>query len=415
MEDILTDYLAYTSNTEVPTFFNRWCLLSGIGAFLGRQYWFDHGHFQVHPNMYCMLIGSPGTRKSTAIKLIKKILTQAGYSSIAADKTSKEKFLMDLEGEDEDTTLSPEAFLDKSLFGMSNEPKQMYVMADEFNDFIGTSNMEFISLLGNLWDYSGIFKYRTKTAKSISIFEPTINILGGNTPKGFSTAFPPDILGQGFFSRLLLIYGESNGRSIPFPEPGDKTATDNIVSWLHKIKYAASGCAEINRDAKGLLSKIYENTRRHSDPRFDSYYNRRFTHLLKLCLIISAIRCGAKINEQDVIRANTLLRFTEQLMPKALGEFGKSKTSDVNQLILSALEAADIPLKIKDIWKVVHKDMEKMNDLGTLLQNLVAADKIQQLPNGLGFLPVRVVVDQSDDSSLVDWSYLTEEELRISK
>ena len=91
-DDFFSAYLSYSSDTEVPINFHRWAIISALGAFLGRQYYFQHGAFSIHPNMYTMLIGSPGTRKSTAIKLVKKLLNDAGYETIAADKTSKEKF-----------------------------------------------------------------------------------------------------------------------------------------------------------------------------------------------------------------------------------------------------------------------------------------------------------------------------------
>ena len=98
--DFLSMYLEYTSGTECPVLFNRWSAIAGIGAFLGRGYSLLHGHFPINPNIYCMLMGTPGTRKSTSIKLIKNLLTKAGYETVAADKTSKEKFLVDLAGEE---------------------------------------------------------------------------------------------------------------------------------------------------------------------------------------------------------------------------------------------------------------------------------------------------------------------------
>ena len=88
-------YLEYTHDTEVPIFFSRWAALAGIGAYLGRGLSFSHGHFNLQPNLYCMLIGQPATRKSTAVKLIKNLLIKAGYNTVAADKTTKEKFLLD--------------------------------------------------------------------------------------------------------------------------------------------------------------------------------------------------------------------------------------------------------------------------------------------------------------------------------
>jgi Protein of unknown function (DUF3987) len=420
--DFISEYIQYASeSSEVPAAFYRWAVIAGIGAFLGRQYYFHHGHFTLYPNIYAMLIGSPGTRKSSAIKLMKKILIEAGYSTIAADRTTKEKFLMDLAGETGEldgtgkARLSPEELLEQNLFGdgaESTQDAEVFIMADEFNDFFGHGNIEFISLLGTLWDYSGVYRSRIKNGKSISVNNPTISILGGNTPTGFSLAFPTEILGQGFFSRILLIYGEPNGKRIAFPRPPSPQNTFNILKNLKELRLTSLGEAKLSSTGEKLFEKIYSHRAHVDDVRFESYSNRRFTHLIKLALITSAARRSSKIEEQDIIYANTILTYTEQLMPRALGEFGKAKHSDVSHKIIQLAEGTHDVLTFKEIWRHVNNDLEKMQDLATLLQNLVAADKLQAVPGGKGFLPKKRVIEYSD-SSLFNYELLTEEERRL--
>lgn len=405
--DFFSMYFSYTENTECPQFFHRWCAIAGIGAFLGRTYSLPHGHFLINPNIYCMLIGTPGTRKSTSIKLIKSLIQQAGYTNIAADRTSKEKFLLDLAGEDTPDSDSDLASI--NLFGECNgEDKEYFIAADEFNDFIGLGNLEFISLLGSLWDYSGVYKSRLKNSKSISIYNPTISILGGNTPTSFSLAFPPEILGQGFFSRLLLIYGETTGKKIPFPKPPAEEDTRLLIEFFTEMKARVSGAATLTPSAEKLLEKIYHSWEGIDDVRFDSYSNRRFTHLLKLILIISASRLSTQIDEGDVIYANTILSHTEHLMPKALGEFGKAKHSDTVHKIMQVLDSTNEILTVKDIWKHVMQDLEKLNDLVDILRNLTVAEKILAVHGGF-VAKKKVLIEVSD--GLVDYSLLSKGEI----
>lgn len=421
-DDFFSAYLEYSKDSEVPTTFHRWSMITALGAFLGRQFYFSHGEFDINPNMYTMLIGSPGTRKSTAIKLVKKLLIAAGYETIAADKTSKEKFLMDLSGdtsdgsEGMDRSWGPkkaenlDALLDGSLWGEddSSQPdRECFIMADELNDFMGNGNIEFISLLGSLWDYNGTYRNRIKSGKSIAIKNPTVNILAGNTPVGFSMAFPSETIGQGFFSRILLIYGEPNGRKITFPSRAEQSATDAIVAYLRKIKTSVSGAATLSKGAELLLDRIYKESIRVDDVRFEHYSNRRFTHLLKLSLICAAARISCIIDERDVIYANTILTHAEHFMPRALGEFGKARNSDVSHKIIQLAERYEGVISFKDIWAHVSSDMEKMGDLATLLQNLVAADKLQGTSGG--FLPRRKVMIEHDNT-MVDFTLLTPEE-----
>lgn len=405
-------YFKYIEETECPLFYHRWCALSGIGAILGRNYFFQHGHFTVNPNMYVMLIGSPGTRKSTAIKIMKSLLVESGYDNISADKTTKEKFLLDLHEQAESDT---DSILDTNLWGNGKSqfsnlpPAEMYIAADEFNDFIGNGNIEFISLLGSLWDYSGVYENKIKNGKSVYINNPTISILSGNTPTGFALAFPVEILGQGFFSRLLLIYGESTGRRITFPKAPPPELKIELLSKLTEIKTKCMGPVSLTPIAEKLLDKIYTTNEGLDDVRFESYSNRRFTHLLKLCLLHGAARASTIINEDDVIYANTVLTHTEHLMPKALGQFGKSRHSDVIHKIMSMLEKATAPVNPKDIITAIHSDVDNISVAVDLIKGLHTADKIM-LING-GYL-AKKKIRREVDTDIFNISLLNKDELQ---
>ncbi len=417
-EDFFSSYLQYTSNSEPPAVFQRWCAIVGLGALLGRQYYFQHGFKTIYPNTYCMLIGSPGTRKSTSIKLMRSFLLKAGYNTIAADKSTKEKFMLDLAGESgPGDDVKVDDILEQNLFGKDTgdgDPREMFIMADEFNDFFGNGNLEFISLLGTLWDFSGVYQNRIKNGKSVSINDPTVSILGGNTPTGFSLAFPPEILGQGFFSRILLIYGEPNGKRIPFPPAPDPSATQSLIESLRQIKSTVFGPAQLTRTAERLLSDIYILDPKVDDVRFASYSNRRFDHLLKLCLIVSANRLSTEIAECDVIYANTILSHAEQFMPRALGEFGKARNSDVTHKVLEIIHGAKGVVRLKDIWREVHADLEKISQLQDILIGLQQADKIQTIPEVGGFLPCKKAIEAMRPD-IFNPDLLTQEERNMKK
>ena len=422
-EDFISLYLSYTNQTECPTFFHRWCAVTSLSAYLGRQIHFNHGHFTLYPNLYTMLIGSPGTKKSSAIKIGAKLLKQAGYATFAAKKTRQEKFLLDLaeQSEQKAGTFTGEGdidnILDQNLWGDSIEdadsyihkpPAECFIAADEFNNFIGLGNIDFVSILGELWDYEGVYDYKLKNSKSVYIPNPTLSILGGNTPTGFAQAFPTESIGQGFFSRLLLIYGEPSGVKYTFPPAPNMEIQARLIALLHKIKAEVNGELKMSAPAMDLLDEIYKQWPGIDDIRFEHYANRRLTHLLKLSLVITASRVGTTIEIEDVIHANTLLTFTEQLMPKALGEFGKAKHSEVTHKVMVAMDTTSVPLPLPEVWKLVHTDLDNRNQLVEILGNLQVAEKIQVV-NG-GYLPIKKVRKEGV-AGAVDWNtYLTEEE-----
>lgn len=415
-QDFFQSYLEYTGGGEVPICFHRWAAIVGIGTILERNVFLQFGNGHIYPNIYAMLIGTAGTKKSTAIKLIKKLLIRAGYTTIAAERTSKEKYLADLSGQ-MDASSDEQDVLDKNIFGNVDDSvvTPNLIAADEANDFFGIGNIEFLSVLGSLWDWEGKYENRIKTGKSDFISNPTISILSGNTPTGFATAFPSSIFGQGFFSRLLLVYSEPTGVRVTLPRTPEAAETEHIVRLLGLIRSECAGLYKWEPAAYSLLDKIYQTDPNISDIRFESYFNRRHTHLQKLCLIMSCARLGRSISERDVLQANTYLRYIENLMPKALGEFGKARNSDLSHKILSIIETK-FPVSLKDIFREVSAEIEKMEDVGQIIRKFLMAEKIQQ-SQGL-FLPKKKVHEYEEEvkEGMVAYEeFLTPQELGKAK
>lgn len=410
-------YFEYMAGKEPPNIFNRWCLIAGLSAYLGRSYWLPFGEGRLYPNTYCMLIGDPGSRKSTAIKSVEKLLGAAGYTTFAADKTSKEKFLLDLEGSDDLAAPATGNDVLKNLFGdagfVPTEPREVFIVADEFNEFAGSGNLEFLSLLGALWDWDKPdkpYEYRLKNSKSIAIYQPTVSILSGNTHSSFAKAFPPESVGQGFLSRLILIYGEESGRKETIPKAAPESVKSKLLQQLAAIRECAVGPAVIGKHALGMLDVIYRQPGTIGDMRFKHYATRRFTHLLKLCLICSATRLSTTITEADVLLANTILAYAEHFMPRALGEFGMARSNAVSNRILALLTETRKVVTLSELWKQVSSDLDRPEDLHRLVEGLTQANKIQYVQNKVenlaGYIIVRKML--GDQQLYVDWNLLKE-------
>ena len=380
-------------NTESPLVFHRWCALTSIATLLGRNVWITLGHHKVYPNFYTMLIGPPGTRKSTAIGIAKRLMDRAGYQTFAPSKTSKEQFLADLAvgfdnkkdskggGKFADFQMedlkefSPEEYPDEV------KPHEVMICSGEFNSFIGLSGFEFISLLGDLWDNLQKFDVRNRTTTNSFVPKPTVNILGGNTQTNLMNAFPPDLLGQGFMSRMILVNADQARQKITFPDPCDEELEGQLAEMLLTIRTNLQGEMQMTNEAKELLDALYHQERFVDDPRFMYYENRRFDHLLKVCMVVAASHNKLEIDASDVMYANSILCFAEQEMPKALGEFGKSKYSDLHNKIMALLYDNPAGFTVDELYKKLMQDADSMKDMAEALQNLLKAEKIKKASN----------------------------------
>lgn len=407
MNDFFQDYFEYVgiNKSEPPASFHRWSAVSMIGALLGRQCYLPFGHSNIYPNQYVMIMGSPGTRKSSAINIATKLLRLTGYKRFSSDRTSKERFLMDM------SPITDSTDLDDILDLTADEPSETYVAIGEFTDFIGQGNMEFVTMLTNLWDCPGSYTNPKIHGKSVEVNKPVVNILGGNTAQGFTLAFPPEALGNGFLSRLIFVHGEPTGRKITFPKPPDILVEANLVERMKEIKKKIKGEFSVSVEAEKVFDKIYTEAVDIDDNRFKHYSTRRLTHLIKLCMCIAASDLRMVISKDDVLKANALLYHTEKKMPKALGEFGKSRYSDISNTILDILSQTKKPLNANEIFKLVSQDIGKMVECVEVIKNLQHADKIQLITmlGKTGYMPKHNQLKQWD-SSLINEEWLLEEE-----
>lgn len=390
MSDLFDAYFQYQEGREPPVIFHRWALAACIGAWMGRQVWFPFGTSRLFPNLFVMFVGDPGSRKTTAINEACELLTLAGYEYFGPQRTSKEKFLTDLAGEPEELSVGTkkrgfDMLEDIELLATNDDvPKEVFINADEFNNFMGPGNIEFQSILGELWDWdkpNRPYRYRLKNSRSVDIYQPTVSILSGNTPSNFAQCFPPASIGQGFMSRLLLIPGESTGTKVTFPEDHNKSETEDLIRRLKTIKMQRHGPITMTPIAREQLDTIYRTWPELSDQRFKHYSTRRFTHLIKLCMIFALARNKQEIDAPEVLHANTVLAYAESLMPKALGELGKSRHSEAANKIMQALYGAKKPMTMQELWMVVHMDLEHPRDLNQVLTNLDYSEKIQMVRN----------------------------------
>lgn len=372
IKDFFSLYLDYVGASESPTIYHRWSLISVVGALLGRQVWIPFGHQLIYPNQYVLLMGTAGTRKSSALDIAKTLLKESGYEKFAPAKTSKERLLVEMQSMSE---IFDESEGLESL--VLEAPSEIFVCKGEFIDFLGINDTGFMNLLTDLWDNLNEYDNPKITRKSVRVYKPTISILGGATPQSIALAIPPEQLEMGFTSRLLFIFSEPTGKKITFPARPCSVQKASLVEKLKRIKENIRGEIHYSEESMPFLDRIYKEFHPIDDSRFSKYSARRFTHLLKLALILTVMEERLVITKNDLIKANTILHAAELKMPKALGEFGKSRYSNVSNMIIECLNHSSKPVTISELWKLVAKDLTKVNELGEIIKNLQHAGKIQ--------------------------------------
>lgn len=387
--ETIKKYLKLVEKTEPPVLHHIWSLVSMMSANLGRRCWFEFGSTPIYPNQYILLVGDPGVRKSTAMSLAKKMIKGNRSIRIAPDDTGGQRqgLIMAMIGQEDSMESMLEGLTDCEFSDLAEDSSSainldspvspedrhtMYVFASEFASFIGQSCYELVTFLTKIWDGED-HNYTLKNSKQV-LEKPLLNLLGGTTPTAMSQALPLEVVGQGFLSRVVLVYAES---SVKIARP--QALAEEGVAEIHKVfDYVAqnfNGAFKETENSAKLLDSLYFKEHRIPDTRFVYYMTRRHTHLIKLTMAMAALRGSQEIISEDVEDAEELLSLTEQVMPNALGEFGLSPLGAARQKLLEYLNSSPDPYTMNNLWSLMQKDM-KWTDFTQCLRDLVEEGKI---------------------------------------
>lgn len=395
--EFLRRYLDYVEETESPRLMHIWSVISCAAAAMGRHAWLETGIGETFANQYILLVGPPGTRKSTAINTAKKLLQKATNTKFAPKDTGgKRQGLIsaiadiDVEATEEMDTLDIADAMDVVLHLENSSmivPNQadrhcIYICASEFGSFIGQNNLELTRFLLEMWDGED-YPYRLKN-QSLTINEPLVSMVAGTTPSDIATLLPPEAIGGGFTARCIFIYAGEKYKQVPPSKAGlKKEFEDQLKETFAWIENTMRGAIKMTEEASDYSDALYCQQVQINDPRFIYYSERRHTHLMKLALSMAALRQSMAVDKIDLEQAHLLLQHTEETMPEALGEYGMSPLAVAKQRIVDFIKHAKEPVTETILWAVMQRDM-KMVDFKNCILDLQNAKKIIEVKTDYG-------------------------------
>jgi hypothetical protein len=419
----LNNYLRMVEDTESPRLFHVWSAVSGLAASLGRRCWFQLGPLKVFPNQYIALVGTPGTRKSTAMNLMAKQLRKSTGVKFAPIDTAGQRqgLIRAMVGDDEKET---QVYLDgintaenNSLAGLvfdrleevelretdpqfvvdSADKHHIMVKATELSRFLGQNNLQMLDFLVPMWDGED-YDYQTSNKTQV-LKNPLINLIACTTPVSIHHSMPPAAGGQGFLSRMILVYGATKYKVVPTPIEPDEEDVIQVREVFHEAWNLAGEFTETS-DGQEFRESVYGKPLEITDPRFGYYHERRQDHLIKLAMALCASRGEQIITTTDYQEANRILRATERGMPDALGEFGMNPLAALKQAILEYLRHHGAT-QIEDLRAAFHRD-SRMTEFNEAVNDLRRLNQIghSQLPNGNSVLMPKSGFKNAEDEML---------------
>ena len=64
--NFLDAYKIFAQGNEASPLFHEWAGINVLSAAVSRRVFFDQNYFKIYANMYVVLVGEPGDKKTTA-------------------------------------------------------------------------------------------------------------------------------------------------------------------------------------------------------------------------------------------------------------------------------------------------------------------------------------------------------------
>ena len=361
MHEYFKLYMEYVRKTESPEIFHFWTSLFLISSVVGRKCVFRMGDMNILLNLYVILTGPSGVRKSTAIDL-------AVAEFLPEHKMFRGRIT--------------EPALISHLAEMSQQKgkAEICIVAPELKTFLGTEffHSSLVATLTDLYEGKMPSSSFTQSRGKEKILNPFINILGASTETWLHDCFGQDLLNSGFVARFIFPYSNKI-EIVPIMEL-NITARERLRNWLKDIGQL-KGTLQTNDEGKEWFTEWYKKSRKASPPSecLESYWERRHVHFLKVAALAALSDKRLNVEIKDFEFANKKLKEVERLMPTALG-YGVSTSERLPSLsakILSLLEKKGKLTRreiIKKLWRF-GKAQEIDEALTTLLSgNLIKVD-----------------------------------------
>lgn len=376
LDNWLTAYREYTEGTESPPLFHLWVAVGTIAGAAQRKIYMDADYFQVHSNMYIILVSPPGkSRKTTALRIGKNLLKGAM------------EYGQDIHFS---TQASSVAALVKQFIAIKNKDHQsLTAFSSELGSLLGASSIEMVDFLVDIYDCNPDWDKQTVQRGLEKIERPWLNILAATTPQWMGDHLSKTAVEGGFVSRSVFIYEDTRKR-VAFPKLTEEQKV--LQRYLkHDLAQIAqlSGEMRFSPDAKEFYKDWYENildVKQDGDYRLIGYYERKHIQVLKVAMTLSLAEGDSLILQvRDIETAIGLLGEIESGMKRAFSAVGKNVYSTDLDRIREQIERAGRSSYKQLLTNNIHAVEKERFD--SLLSSLIDMGEVER--DGSFYIPCR--------------------------
>lgn len=366
-------YYRYTKDTEPPTNYHVWTMVSCLSALLGRKCYIPQGTFTVYPNLYIVLVGSPGMKKSSAMNIGKNLLRSIKDFPLAPASMTREAMLQ---------ALSQNA----CRFNAGNiavDFHQVSAFVTELQEFIGGKhrNQSMIDILTAIWD-EPTYEYSTINREPIKIQHPYVTLLACCTTDWLTEKLKASIISDGLARRMIFVYEEQRSKYVAFPtlSPEQAVAWSDLEAETKHLR-EITGQFQFTQDARDYWETLYVDIQLEAEEKdvfLQHYYTTKHILMLKVAMCLSAVLRKDRMVDRALIEiVNTMFLDFEQNLPTLFKAMGRNELkSHEDKIEEFVAEAKEKGRTLSEIAEFTNKDLS-VQEMMALIDSLVLRKRMK--------------------------------------
>jgi hypothetical protein len=359
----LRAYMEYTRDSESPNSFHFWTGVATLAGALRRRVWIDMRKFVWTPNFYTILVAPPGiTAKTTSIGMGYNLLARINGVHFGPESLTWQALAESLSFAGEGVK-----FIDVDGKESMIAQSAVSIFVGELGTFLSMEDDKFVSFLIRMWEGQlGKFTHKTRTAGTVEVINPWVNLIGCTTPTWIAQNFHESMVGGGLVSRCIFIFGEKKRMLVPYPdemipEKDYYEAEKKLVEDLGQIS-RISGPYLLSASAR-VWGRLWYATHWSNRPahmaseRYGGYIARKQTHIHKLSMVLAAAkRDQLVIEEEDLVEAEAHISAVEPDMIRVFESIGVASEATYIQEIVGYVRHKGW-MTSDELWKACMHNM----------------------------------------------------------
>lgn len=385
--NFIRNFLTYAEGCETPELYDLWSALATLSSVVSRRVWINQGYFTIYPNLYIVLVGAAGGRKTTAMNMCKDMLRDLGTIPFAATCMTKEALCRYMSTQC--TRTFPLPGTDKT-----KQYTPITLCLTELSHFLGANSAHMIDFLTTIYDQE-VYDAKTKNKGDDIIPGPYLTVLACTTPSNITRYLKEDVISGGFSRRALFAFELDEGDPIAFPSVSQQaqTAWSDCLTWAKSLEEVAGEfkwTLEASTWYKKWYDELFYGLKQKQDQMMTrGYFKSKHIQLLKVAMLVSLAETKELTMTKDHLEVGlAILEKLETNLPKVFEGMGRNELAPVAARIVDMLEVIGQPVPEKKVLAEFFRDADT-RELYGVIAHLVNTGKIVRIEEKLQGSTVR--------------------------